>query len=120
MKGFKLAPGHSGVGAAHEKESVDRKMRVHREGLGQAMPLDEPHHFEPLIFRFVSNTRKRHHRGLIACRLEHTAQQNRHIGEAHSGARLHVRNHLVAEISIRAAEIEMEFNAHITHHHVSP
>jgi len=46
----------------------------------------------------------------IVGQLEHAAKQDRHIFESSAGALLDFWNYEMAEIGVRAAEVEMEFN----------
>ena len=71
---------------------------------------DKPLGLECLVFRLVLDSAKRIERRHVARRLVDAAKQNRDVLEFHAGTPLDPRNGYFRQISVRAAEIELEFN----------
>ena len=90
-------------------------MWVHPEA--DAVAADEAIHLELFVFGLVADSGESSGGRLVAGRLEDAAEQDRHIVEGRSRARLDRRDDLVAEEGVRAAEIEQEFGIA---HHFSP
>ena len=75
-----------------------------------AVPLDEALGLQLFVFRLVLDARQTLRRRAVAGEFEHPAQQDGNILEHRARPPLDLRNHQMAEVSIRAAEIEVEFN----------
>ena len=93
--------------AAHDRERIHRKKRVRRV-VRDVVFLQEAPRFELRVLRLVLDALQRHRGRHVVGRFEHAAEQYRHVFELHAGARLDTRNHEVAEVRIRAAEVEQE------------
>ena len=74
------------------------------------MAADKALGLECLVFRLVLDSAKRVERRHVARRLVDAAEQNRDVLEFHAGTPLDPRNGYFRQISVRAAEIELEFN----------
>src|SRR5688572_10324488 len=66
-------------------------------------------HLEPLVFRLVLDADQAFCWRTIIRQLEDPAQQDRHVLELDPSALLDCRKHEVAQIGIRAPEVEVEF-----------
>ena len=66
----------------------------------------------------VLDVAERHHRRLVAGQLEEPAEQHGHVDEARARPRLDVGDHAVAQVRVRAAEVEQELDG--LRHGLSP
>src|SRR5439155_16523185 len=107
--GFKHTFELSRDGAAHQHQRVEREEGILTE-FRDVMAADEALGLERLIFRLVLDPAKRVKGGHVAGPLEDAAEQNRDIFEFHAGTPFDTRKDQLRQISVRAAEIEKEFN----------
>src|SRR5580698_51394 len=97
----------------HDQQRVDGKEWVPVEC--HAVTLDKALQLQSLVFETVLDSRHLLGRRAIVGQLENTAKENRNVFEFGAGARFDLRNDLVRQISVRAAEVEVKFHfSHLT------
>ena len=72
---------------------------------------DEALHLELVVGAPMRHVGEGLRRRAIAGQLEKPAEQDRHVLEPHAGAPFDVREDLVHEVGVRAAEVEQELRA---------
>src|SRR6266702_6829530 len=98
-----------GDGATHQHQRIDRKEGILTEFRDVVAP-DKSFGLERLVFRLVLDPAERVERRHVARRLVDAPKQNRDVFKFHAGAPLDPWNGDFRQISVRAAEIELEFN----------
>src|SRR5712671_3530316 len=102
-------------GASHQHQRIDREKRILPE-LCDVMAANEPLGLKRLVFGLVLDPAQRLGRRQIVGRLVDPAKQHRNVFELDAGAAFDAWKGEFRQISIRAAEIELEFNFQGTYH----
>ena len=85
-----------------------------------AVTLDETLQLQSLVFEPVLDADHLLGRRAIVGQLEHAAKQDRHVFEFGAGAGFDLRNDLMRQIGVRAAEVEMKFHFAVSPGAISP
>src|SRR5262249_58138853 len=101
--------------ATHEREGVYGEERVEAEPR-DVMAQDEALHLQPLVLGLVPDPREALGRRAVVRELEDAAEKDRDVLEADTRAPLELREDEMAQVCVRAAEVEVKLGVHHAHH----